>query len=941
MKVPCFISALLRLSFVWLLFFTQTNRTYSQAWNNVGAPGFSASIANYISFAFDASTPYVAYQDGLGGKLTVKKFDGANWVTVGTTKFSAGAAAYISLAFDGSIPYVAYRDGGNNNKATVMKFDGANWVAVGTAGFSAGATSYNSFALDGSVPYVAYQDAGNSKATVMKFDGANWVTVGTAGFSAGTAYFTSIAFDGSTPYVAYEDASNNNKATVMKFDGANWVTVGSAGFSAFLVNYTSLAFDGSTPYVAYTDNDLNNRVTVKKFDGANWVTVGLAGFSAGAATYISLVFNGSTPYVAYTDAGNSSKATVKKFDGANWVTVGTAGFSAGTAVYNSLAFDGSTPYLAYKDGGNSSKVTVSKFDITPATALRFDGANDYVTLPASTPVPTGNSNYTIEAWIKPTAMGSYGIIGWGSYGTDNTVNALRLTATGVHNYWWNNDLTVTTGSLVGAWHHVAATFDGAIRKLYVDGILLGSDNPGSLHAVPNAGNLAIGVTNNSELFPGSIDEVRVWNRALCQSEIQANMNCGLSATDQTGLQALYGFNQGFAGDNNSTITTLTDASGNGNNGTLKNFALSGLASNWINGKVSSTCSIYTPAGMAATAGGSQVCQSAQVQTPGTIYQDASCNLIAKLSPSGATPVSGTVNACVIIDNGVQTYNSQPYVQRHYDIEPATDAATATGTITLTFTQAEFDAYNTARGSLPALPTGTADATGINNLIVTQYHGTGTAPGNYGGGTVLIDPANANIVWNATQSRWEVTFDVTGFSGFYVQTTSSPLPVKLLSFTASKTAGMNLLKWTSTEEINTDNFEVERNTGNGFNKIGIVKAAGNSGLKKQYAFEDKQPFAGTNHYRLKMVDKDGHAEYSKIATVQSDGSTGISIYPNPVQSKLFVEGAANGISYQIKNTSGQVLTSGRLNNAEGINLSTLSTGIYVLVVNGAPFKFVKQ
>jgi hypothetical protein len=942
MKVPCFISALLRLSFVWLLFFTQTNSAYSQTWTNVGGAGFSAGTANYTSLAFNGSTPYVAYADvAISSKLTVQKFDGASWVTVGTAGFSTSSATYISFAFDGSTPYVAYRDG-TNGKATVMKFNGATWVTVGTAGFSAGSTTYVSLAFDGSTPYVAYRDNGNSsKATVMKFNGATWVTVGSAGFSAGTTSYTSLAFNGSTPYVAYQDASSSSKATVMKFDGANWVTVGTAGFSVGIATYTSLAFDGSTPYIAYQDAGSSSKATVMKFDGANWVTVGTAGFSTGIGTYTSLAFNASTPYVAYTDGANSTKATVSKFDGANWVTVGTAGFSAGTVYFNSLAFNGSTPYLAYRDEGNSSKATVMKFVIPPATGLHFDGANDNVSLPVSTPVPTGNSNYTIEAWIKPTAMGVYGIIGWGSYGTNNTVNALRLTPTGVHNYWWGNDLSVTTGSLVGAWHHVAATFDGTTRKIYVDGILLGSDNPGNLHAVPNASSLAIGVTNSNEYFPGSIDEVRVWNRALCLSEIQNNMNCGLNATGQTGLKALYAFNQGFVGDNNSTVTTLTDGSGNNNNGTLNNFSLSGTASNWIDGNVSSICSVYTPSLMAATAGGSRVCQSATVQTPGTIYQDASCNLIAKVSPSGAIPVSGTVNTCVIIDNAVQSYNSQPYVQRHYDIEPATGAATATGTITLTFTQAEFDAYNTARGSLPALPTGAADATGINNLVVTQYHGTGTAPGNYTGATVMINPTNTSIIWNATQSRWEVTFNVTGFSGFYVQTTSGTLPLKLLSFTAGKVADINLLKWTTTEEINTEEFEVERNTGNGFTKIGFVKAAGNSGIEKQYVFEDKQPIAGTNHYRLKMVDKDGHAEYSKIVTVQSYGSTGISIYPNPVQSKLFVEGAANGIWYQIKNTSGQVVTTGRLNNSDGINLGTLPTGIYVLVVNGAPFKFFKQ
>ncbi len=940
MKVPYFLSTVLRLSFVWLLLVP--NHSYSQAWNYVGTAGFSAGTATYTSIAFNGSTPYIAYQDAaFSNKATVKKFDGTNWITVGSAGFSAGLALYTTLAFDGSTPFIAYRDAGNVNKATVKKFDGTNWVTVGSAGFSAGTANYISITFDGSTPYISYLDVANgNKATVMKFDGANWVIVGTAGFSAGAASYITLAINSGTPYVAYQDGGNGSRTTVMKFDGSNWVTVGTAGFSAGTVFYTSIAFEGSTPYVAYRDAGFSDRTIVMKFDGANWIIVGSSPVSAGATSYITLAFNGSIPYVAYQDVTNGNKATCMKFDGANWIAVGNVGFSASQALFITMAFNGSTPYLAYRDYGYINKASVVKLDVTPATGMHFDGVNDYVSLPVSTPVPTGNSNYTIEAWIKPTAMGNYGIIGWGSYGTDNMVNALRLNATGLHNYWWNHDLVVTTGSLVGAWHHVAATFDGTTRKLYVDGVLLGSDNPGSSHAVPDASNLAIGRTNNTEYFPGSIDEVRVWNRALCASEIQNNMNCGLSTTSQTGLQAQYGFNQGLAGDNNSTITTLTDASGHGNNGTLNNFTLSGLTSNWIDGKANGTCSVYTPSLMAATSGGSQVCESATVQTPGTIYQDASCKLIAKVSPSGASPVSGTINTCVIIDNTVQTYSSQPYVQRHYDIEPASGAATATGTITLTFTQAEFDAYNTARGSLPALPTGAADASGINNLIITQYHGTGTAPANYTGTTVLINPVNTNIVWNATQSRWEVTFDVTGFSGFYVQTTSGILPLKLLSFTARKTADINLLKWTTTEEINTDHFEVERNIGNGFVQIGFVKAAGNSGVEKQYAFEDKQPFAGTNHYRLKMVDKDGHVEYSKTVTVQSDGRTGISMYPNPVQSKLFVGGATNGTTYQIKNTSGQVVTTGRLN-TEGISLSTLSTGIYVLVVNGTPFKFVKQ
>ena len=64
------------------------------------------------------------------------------------------------------------------------------------------------------------------------------------------------------------------------------------------------------------------------------------------------------------------------------------------------------------------------------------------------------------------------------------------------------------------------------------------------------------------------------------------------------------------------------------------------------------------------------------------------------------------------------------------------------------------------------PTDVADKA---NVRIYQFHGfsaTG-APGSYPGGSTVIDPADSNIVWNATNQWWEVTFDVTGFSGFFV------------------------------------------------------------------------------------------------------------------------------------------------------------------------------
>ena len=210
----------------------------------------------------------------------------------------------------------------------------------------------------------------------------------------------------------------------------------------------------------------------------------------------------------------------------------------------------------------------------PGNALAFDGVDDYLALPAGTPVPLGNSAYTIEAWVKPNAMGVYGIIGWGNYGTGNQVNALRLTATGIVNYWWGPDLTVTTPDLSGHWHHVAATFDGTTRTIYLDGVAVGSDTPGG-HTVPNANNLRIGSTNNGEYFPGRIDEVRVYSTALTPAQLRADM-ASPGAAVPASLVLHYNFDQGTpataSAGNNAGLTTLYDLVA-AVPGTLTNFAL--------------------------------------------------------------------------------------------------------------------------------------------------------------------------------------------------------------------------------------------------------------------------------------------------------------------------------------------------------------------------------
>jgi hypothetical protein len=590
---------------------------------------------------------------------------------------------------------------------------------------------------------------------------------------------------------------------------------------------------------------------------------------------------------------------------------------------------------------------------TAATGLHFDGIDDKIAIAAPVNLPLGNSTFTIEAWIKPvdnTTM--HAITGWGTWGVFNAVNAFRTRTTaegvGLVNYWWGNDLYATAGFDLydGAWHHVAVTYDGVNRKIYVDGTVRAQDVPSaSTHSV-TAVNFAVGSTNNGEYFKGDMDEVHIWNRALCQSELQNNMVGELTAAGQTGLALLYHFNQGITNTNNAGITQATDASGNNNTGTLTNFSLSGSNSNWATGAVTGNSPAFAPALLAGTAGGAVVCQSANVQAPGINYLDGTCNLIANINSSGASPVTGIVNTCVTIDASVQSYNGHPYLQRHYDITPAANAATATGTITLYYNQAEFDAYNAVRGSNPALPVSAADATGIANILITQFHGTGTAPGNYSGAAVLINPADNKVIWNSTLNRWEITIDVNGFSGFFVHTntTNTVLPVGLVSFAGSNHSDMNLLQWNTSTEQNTRIFELQRSIdGISFEKRGSVPAAANSSNNRYYSFNDN--IAGLSqdafYYRLKMIDIDGSFSFSNVVKISLAGKGfNATVTPNPFLEALKINiemPSAEKADIILKDLSGKsiwqtaVLLQKGLNALQADNITKLPAGVYVLTI----------
>ena len=267
-----------------------------------------------------------------------------------------------------------------------------------------------------------------------------------------------------------------------------------------------------------------------------------------------------------------------------------------------------TSYITYTT--NQFAVDASgNVTIPPNNALAFDGVNDNVAIPRSI-----QDDFTMEYWMK-TAMTSpggsqwwqgVGIIDGEVGGVVNDFGTSLLNgklAFGVG----NPDVTIQSTTTVndGRWHHIAVTRVQAsgLMRLYVDGTLENSIN-GNTASLTSPSRLVLGAfqTLAGTLYNGQLDEVRLFNTALSQANIQADRFSTNAAVSGSQV-AYYNFNQGTAGGNNASVTSLNDQSGNGNTGTLTNFALTGTTSNFvrsfatitgispINGQISSSVTV--------------------------------------------------------------------------------------------------------------------------------------------------------------------------------------------------------------------------------------------------------------------------------------------------------------------------------------------------------------
>lgn len=207
-------------------------------------------------------------------------------------------------------------------------------------------------------------------------------------------------------------------------------------------------------------------------------------------------------------------------------------------------------------------------------SLDFSGSR-YVNITNNTALnPTGS--ITIEAWIKADTWRSLSwqgtIVGKDGWASGEQGYALRCGANGTLSFIlgrgpnWEELVSASGAMQANKWYHVAGTWDGSTQRVYVNGIQVGSRSfTGTISSGTYDVRIGMGAYAPGGLrdFDGQIDEVRIWNKAITQTNLRTFMCQRLNSNhpQDSALVAYYQFDE-------TTGTTAADSSGNSLNGTL-------------------------------------------------------------------------------------------------------------------------------------------------------------------------------------------------------------------------------------------------------------------------------------------------------------------------------------------------------------------------------------
>ncbi len=232
-----------------------------------------------------------------------------------------------------------------------------------------------------------------------------------------------------------------------------------------------------------------------------------------------------------------------------FILIPTGILNAQTAPTNGLVgywtFDEGSGTTASDSSGNGNTGTLTNGPTWTSGqiggALSFDGVNDVVEIDSVSSLKP-STVITVSAWVKlkvdATAFNAYII----AFDNINYAYHLSWTDAAPDRFIWRvrNTNGVKEASYKinpkGVWVNVVGTFDGTTQKIYTDGVERDSIAVSGNIDYTFASQLNIGAQRKSNIWDGTIDDVRIYNRALSTTEIADIYNAGIGVGTVTTYQ---------------------------------------------------------------------------------------------------------------------------------------------------------------------------------------------------------------------------------------------------------------------------------------------------------------------------------------------------------------------------------------------------------------------
>src|SRR3989339_770572 len=406
------------------------------------------------------------------------------------------------------------------------------WTAVGDDGTTGTATSY-----DMRYSNVSITDSNWGSATPVTGEPAPKAngeseTMAVNGLNGSTQYYFAIkVIDESSNQSGISNVVNvttpEQPADIIAPAQINNLSAGNAQETSITLTWTAVGDDGTTgTATGYDIRYSNTQITDASFASATSVTGEPTPKANGGNE--TMVINGLTANTQYYFAIKAGDEIPNWGPISNIVGMKTLS----KAMAGEWKFEENTGTTVADTSGNSNNGTLSGTTLPVwetngkiGKALKFDGNGGYVSVADKSSIDITNA-ITLEAGVKSEVVDQDGstrrVIDKGATyalgASDKAYFKLYLDgiATEALKTWSSSDANV--------WHHLVGTYDGTAMKLYQDGVNVANTSASGLISTNDNG-LQIGrQSDTSGRFKGLINEVRIYNRALTNVEIQNHFN---------------------------------------------------------------------------------------------------------------------------------------------------------------------------------------------------------------------------------------------------------------------------------------------------------------------------------------------------------------------------------------------------------------------------------